>query len=178
MDRPNSMIAVFDEHVAAAAAVTELSTSGYEIKNLSIFGKGYRTEEKLAGFYSEGSQIRFCGSRGASWGALWSLFGGGALITIPLAGHVMVLGFVAGRVICAIEDIVVVSGLSVLGAALFSVGIPKDSIAEYETALKADGCLVLARGTPADMTRAKDIMNAAGASRADTHASMAARALA
>jgi hypothetical protein len=38
---------------------------------------------------------------------------------------------------------VVLGGLSALGAALYSMGIPEDSIVEYETALKAAKFLVI-----------------------------------
>ena len=39
-------------------------------------------------------------------------------------------------------------GLTALGAALYSIGIPKDSIVTYETALKADKFLLLVHGAP------------------------------
>jgi len=53
----------------------------------------------------------------------WAIDGGGTLV-------VWIVG--------ALETAVVVGGLSALGAGLFSLGIPKDSILKYETALKTD----------------------------------------
>jgi len=41
----------------------------------------------------------------------------------------------------------VVGGLSALGAGLFSIGIPKNSVLEYETAVKSDKVLLLIIGT-------------------------------
>ena len=38
-------------------------------------------------------------------------------------------------------------GLSALGAGLYSLGIPTNSIVEYETAFKSDQFLVMAYGT-------------------------------
>ena len=64
---------------------------------------------------------------------------------------------------------VVVGGLSALGAALCSIGIPKDSVIQYETALKADSFLVMARGTAEEMARAKAILGTANPSRLDLH---------
>ncbi len=52
----------------------------------------------------------------------------------------------------------VVGGLSAIGAALTSFGVPKDSVLQYETAIKADGFLVMAHGTPSEMARAKSIL--------------------
>ena len=51
------------------------------------------------------------------WGALWGLFFGGVFLTIPVVGHVVVLGYLATIAITAIENAVVVGGLSALGAA-------------------------------------------------------------
>ena len=49
-------------------------------------------------------------------------------------------------------------GLSAIGAGLYSIGIPKDSILRYELALKANKFLLLAHGTAGDVTRAKEIL--------------------
>jgi hypothetical protein len=95
-------------------------------------------------------------------------------MTIPVVGHVIVLGYLAATAISAIESAVVVGGLSALGAALFSIGIPKDSVIQYETAVKADSFLVIAHGTADEMTRAKAILGTANASRLDFHAGLKA----
>jgi hypothetical protein len=48
--------------------------------------------------------------------------------------------------------------LGALGAGLYSIGIPKDSIVKYETALKTDQFLLLVHGTAAEVAQAKDII--------------------
>jgi hypothetical protein len=45
-----------------------------------------------------------------------------------------------------------------LGAGLYSIGIPKDSIVKYETALQTDQFLLIAHGTAAEVAKAKDII--------------------
>jgi hypothetical protein len=70
----------------------------------------------------------------------------------------------------AVESAIMVGGLSGLGAALYSIGVPKDSVIQYETALKAGSLLVMAHGTAADMARAKAILGTASPSRLDVHA--------
>ena len=54
-----------------------------------------------------------------------------------------------------------VGGVNALGAALYSIGIPKDSVLQYETTVKADGFLVMAHGTAAEIARAKAILRMA-----------------
>src|SRR5471032_852872 len=119
MEIANSVVAMFDDHVAAEAAVKKLGAARFEMKNLSVVGKGYHTEEKVVGFYNVGDRIKFWGARGAFWGGLWGLFFGGLFITLPVVGPVVVLGYLATTAIAAIESAVVVGGLSALGAALY-----------------------------------------------------------
>lgn len=169
MEKTDTVVAIFDEHAAAEAAIKQLVGAGFAMKQLSVVGKGYHTEEKVVGFYNAGDRIRFWGSRGAVWGALWGLFVGGLFITIPVVGPLVLLGSVAATAIMAIENAVVVGGLSALGAALFSIGIPKNSVLQYEAAVKADGFLVMAHGTAEEVARAKAILGTMKPARLDTH---------
>ena len=156
----------------------QLTSAGFAMKALSVVGKGYHTEEKVVGFYPIGDRIKFWGARGAFWGGLWGLFFGGLFMTIPVVGHVIVLGYLAATAISGIESAVMVGGLSALGAALFSIGVPKGSVIQYEAAVKADGFLVMAHGTAEEMARAKAILGTANPSRLDLHFGTKAAALA
>jgi len=178
MKNSDTIIAVFQDHTAAESAVKKLAEAGFEMKNLSVVGKGYHTEENVVGFYNVGDRIQFWGRRGAFWGGLWGLFFGGLFVTIPILGHVIVLGYLASAMIAAVEGAVVVGGLSSLSAALYSIGIPKNSVVQYETDVKADGFLVMAHGTAADIARAHSILNAGNPSRIDVHAARHAAELA
>ena len=170
MEKVDSVIAVYSDHSAAEDAIKKLAASGFEMKNLSVVGKGYHSEEKVVGFYNMGDRVKFWGSRGAFWGGFWGLFLGGLFMTIPVVGHVVVLGYLASVVAAGIENAVVVGGLSALGAALYSLGIPKNSVLEYETALKAESYLVMAHGPQAEIARAKSILETVGPSRLDVYA--------
>ena len=169
MEKADTVIAVFADHQAAEGAVKKLTASGFEMKHLSIVGKGYETEEKVVGFYNVGDRVKFWGKRGAFWGGFWGLFLGGLFMTIPVVGHVVVLGYLATVAISAIESAVMVGGLSALGAALYSIGVPKDSVLQYEAALTADRFLVMAHGTAEEVARAKTMLGTANPLRLDVH---------
>jgi hypothetical protein len=174
MAQLDTVIAVFPDHQKAEAAVKTLSDAGFDMKRLSIVGQGYHSEEKVVGFYNAGDRIKFWGKRGVFWGGLSGLFFGGLFMTIPVVGHVVVLGYLAAMIISSIESAVAVGGLSALGAALYSIGIPKDTALQYETAVKADGFLVMAHGPAEEMARAKAILGTAAPSRLDVLAGVKA----
>ena len=81
----------------------------------------------------------------------------------------MVLGHLAAMVVAAVEGAILVGGLSALGAALFSIGIPKDSVVQYEQAVKTDGYLVVGQGAVNEMARAKAIFESNNPARIDLH---------
>ena len=174
MENASSVIAVYANHRSAEVAVKELAAAGIEIKNLSVVGKGYHSEEKVVRFYNMGDRVKFWGSRGAFWGGFWGLFLGGLFMTIPVVGHVVVLGYLAAIVAAGLENAVIVGGLSALGAALYSLGIPKDSVLAYETALKADDFLVLARGSAQEVARAKSKLAGTNPTRLYVHEALKA----
>ena len=173
MTNQESAIATFTDHLQAEKAVKELAASGFPMTHLSIVGKGYHTEEKVTGFYSTGDRMTFWGTRGAFWGGLWGLFLGGMVLTVPVFGQVVVLGWLASTVVAAVEGAVIVGGLSALGAAIASIGVPKDSVINYETAIAADGFLVMVHGSAAEMTRARSILASMNPSNLDLHMSHA-----
>jgi hypothetical protein len=167
--KADTVIAIFADHNAAETAVKKLTAAGFEMKNLSVVGKGYHTDEKVVGFYNTGDRVKFWGKRGAFWGGFWGLFFGGLFMTIPVVGHVIVLGYLATMVASGIESAVMVGGLSALGAALYSIGIPKDSVIRYETAVKTDSFLVMAHGAADEIARAKTILGTVSPSSIDVH---------
>ena len=57
----------------------------------------------------------------------------------------------------ALEAAGMVGGLSALGAGLYNIGIPMNSIIEYEKALKSDRFLIITHGTAYEMAKAKGI---------------------
>jgi len=158
MKQLDTVIAVLGDHAAAETAVKELAASRFGMKKLGVFSKGYHTDEKVVGFYNVGDRIKFWGVRGAFSGGPWGLFFGGLLLTVPGVGHIAVLGYLAAIAISGLENAIVVGGLSALGAALYGIGVPKDSVLQYETALKADSFLVMAHGSAEEMARARTIL--------------------
>jgi len=69
-------------------------------------------------------------------------------------------GPIVASIVATLESAVAVGGLSALGAGLYSLGIPKDTVLKYETAIKSNKFLVIAHGTPDELAKAKRLMHA------------------
>lgn len=163
----NAVVAVYDTHTKAEEAIDQLRKSGFDVRKLSILGKDYHTEEHVVGYYNMGDRMKSWGKFGAFWGAIWGFLVGSALFFIPGVGPVLIGGPMVGWVLGALEGAVLVGGLSAIGGALASIGIPKDSILKYEDEIRADKFVVVAHGTPEEVGKAKTILESAGATRSD-----------
>jgi uncharacterized membrane protein len=166
----NSVIGVFESHDKAEAAVKALERSGLPMQQLSIVGKDYHTEEQVVGYYNAGNRMAYWGKFGAFWGGLWGMLFGAAFFWVPGIGPVLVGGPLVAAIVGALEGAAMVGGLSAVGAGLYSLGIPKNSVLRYETALRADKFLLLVHGTPQQVARAQEIMDQNKATETAIHA--------
>src|SRR5271167_221594 len=159
MSEQNSVVAIYGTHAGAEEAVKELQRAGVDMHSLSIVGKNTHTDEHVIGYYNTGDRMKYWGKLGAFWGGFWGLLFGSAFFVIPGVGPLLMAGPIVGWIVGALEGAVVVGGLSALGAGLYSMGIPKDSILQYETAVKADKFLVVVHGTAEEAAKGKDILS-------------------
>lgn len=165
----NSVAAVYMQHSAAENAVKQLKDGGFDVKKLSIIGRDYHSEENVVGFFNRGERMEYWGKTGAFWGGLWGLLFGSAFLVIPGIGPILAAGPVVAWIAAGLESAIVVGGLSALGAGLFSMGIPKDSVVEYEASVKAGKFLLIAHGTAAEVEQARKILLDSGAEKINLH---------
>lgn len=158
MQSQDSPFFIFDTHTQAEEAIQSLNRSGFDVKKLSLIGKGYHTEEHPIGFYTAGDRIRSWGSTGAFWGGIWGMLLAPAVFFIPGLGLMAMAGPLASMLVGALEGAVVVGGVSALGAALTQIGVPKDKVIKYETALKADKYVLMVQGSEAEIAKARSVL--------------------
>ena len=84
-------------------------------------------------------------------------------------------GPIVAMIISALEGGALVGGMSALGAGLYSLGIPKNSVLEYETALKANRFLVIVHGARDEVERARETLSHAGTSSLKTNGTYLSR---
>lgn len=162
-------IARFAYHFQAETAVKTLSLAGFDTRRLSVVGRGYHTEKNDVGFLKVGGQIRIWGNYGAFWGGLCELSTGGVFSTSPSTGPVVALGALAALILRPVDGVMSPGGASAFGAALYGLGIPKDSVLECERTLKADGFLVFVHGSGAEATRARSILAGVNPTRLEVY---------
>lgn len=165
----SDVVAVYDTHVEAETAIRELQQMGFDMTRLSIVGKDYHSDEEVVGYYTAGDRMKSWGTTGAIWGGIWSLLFGSAFFFIPGVGPLLVAGPLVGWIVGALESAVVVGGVSALGGALFSIGIPNDRIIAYETQIKAGKFVVIVHDAQSARDRAMIALEASKHTEVEKH---------
>jgi uncharacterized membrane protein len=158
MTKDNAIVAIYKSHTAAEAAIAELQNSGFDLKKLSIVGRDYHTDANVVGYYNTGHRMESWEKSGAFCSRIWGMLFGSTFFFIPGIGSLLVAGPLISWIDGGWEGAVVVGGLSALGAGLFSLGIPNDSILQYETALKLDKFVLIAHGIVDEMVQTRSII--------------------
>jgi uncharacterized membrane protein len=150
---------LYDTHEQAEQAVEELQSIGYNMQQLSIVGQGVHTEERVVGYYNLGDRMLNWGGTGAFWGSIWSLLFGSAFFLVPGVGPLLLAGPLVAALLLALEGAVAGGTLSALAGALVSIGIPENTVLNYETEIKAGKYLLVAHGPAAEVARARQLLD-------------------
>jgi hypothetical protein len=163
------LVAVHRGHLEAHKALDELTRSRPDLRQVSVVGADYHTQENVYGYYSTGRRLEAWGSFGSFWSGVWAALTGGGFFFVPGLGPVLMAGPVAGWLVAALEKGVMVHGLSPLGAALVGKGVPPEAMLEYETAVRSGEFLLITSGPLPAMAKARSLVESTGA-RVSVHA--------
>jgi hypothetical protein len=169
MLQTNAIVAIYESHTEAEAAVKELYHGGFDMKTLSIVARDYHSEDEVIGYYTTGDRMKAWGKLGDFWGELWDILFGWGFFFIPGIGPVVIGGPLVSSVLSALEKTSALGGLSAFGAGLAGMGIPKNSVFRYEAALMAGKFLLVAQGTCEEVEQARRELNKTTLTEAAVH---------
>jgi uncharacterized membrane protein len=154
----SSVVAVYPDHPSAEEAVRRLIKDGFAMKDVSIVGRDFQVEEEPIGFVSARDFIGVGAGTGAWVGGLFGLLVGAAFLVLLGGGPVIVAGPLSAALLGGLEGALAGAALGALSGALVGLGVPKNQALKYEAQVKAGKFLVVARGTPEKIDRAKTLL--------------------
>lgn len=161
-----AVVASYQSHADAEAAVRRLSAGGVPINSISIIGRNFETHEDIVGFYRPADAALAGAGEGAWFGGLFGLMiGAMGFFVLPIIGGIMVIGPLAGMIAGAIGG----AGVGALIAGLVAVGIPKDQALKYQERLQAGEFLVVVHGSLTETARANEIFHGTSQIHLQTH---------
>jgi len=160
-----AVIGVFADLDSAQAAVERLAAAGFPIDHISVLGKDLQSETRLNGYVTTGDIAGPSAATGAWVGGLFGLLAGSALLFVPGAGPLIVLGPLAAAAVGAVQGALVAGGVG----AILGHFVAKQHIPKYEQLVKAGNYLVGVHGDEADVARAQHLLTDAGSRDVQRH---------
>ena len=150
-------VAIYETHDQADEAFSRLQTEGSGMDLLSFVGRDYWKD--MVGSRNAGERFMYRGNLGHFWERLWSILRGWGVFWFFENGPVLVAGPLVRTIVATQEEGNGNHHTSGFEAALSGIGIPQESLVQYEKALMNNQILVFIQGTLNEINHAQDILN-------------------
>ena len=143
-----TITAVLQEESQVDNVIRRLIDRGVDRDHISVMGRNFQSQTRIAGFISKKDVIlgglRTGAVFGSLFGSLLSLLTGVGVLFIPFIGSVVAAGPISSVLLGAATGALAGSAGAGLASALSTLGMPEDKATIYETRLKAGEFLVMA----------------------------------
>ncbi|MEJ1929280.1 ChaB family protein [Nostoc sp. NIES-2111] len=146
---------VFKEQKQVDDAIRRLLDRGVPRDHISVMGRNFQSETRIAGFITKRDVILGGLRTGAIFGSLFgsflSLLTGVGVLFIPFVGPIVAAGPISALLLGAASGAIAGSAGAGLVSVLTTLGMPEDKATIYQTRLQAGEFLLLAE-VPSDRT--------------------------
>ena len=150
-------VAIYANHDQADEAFSRLQAEGSNMDILSFVGRDYWKD--MVGSRNAGERFLYRGNQGPFWERLWSILRGWGVFWFFENGPVLVAGPLVRTIVATQEEGNGNGHKRGFEAGLFGIGIPKESLVQYEKALMNNQILVFIQGTLREINHAQDVLN-------------------
>jgi hypothetical protein len=157
-------VALFADSVQIQAGLRALRETGFDLGRLSVIGKNQQRDAHVTGWVDSGLGIRCWGRFGLLAGSLCRPGAPSALLLFPGIGQVAIFG----PLVNALGDALAARD-GALGRTLCSLGLPRDSVQHYESAIRQGQLAVLARGSTEQAGALRRLLEGSGATEVHVH---------
>lgn len=159
MSKKSTCVLLYSNHKNLEQDVNALQTRSFDMRTVSIVGKVPQHKTHATGLYITDGQIRYQGSQGSFWNGLWIRLSGAGFFLLPALGALVAAGPIAHLLTKEYTGIDVGSGLSVLAQAFFGIGIPVNSICQYEESVNSGKLMLIIHGLHGDIEFACQLLH-------------------
>lgn len=150
-----SISAVYKTQAEVQGVIQRLKDRGIPVERISVLGRDFSTDTRVAGFITKKDVILGGLKQGAIFGSLFgsvlSLLTGVGVLFVPFVGPLVAAGPLGAALLGAASGALAGSAGAGLASGLATLGMPEDKAAIYQTKVTAGEYLVMA-DVPADRT--------------------------
>ena len=171
LSRRNAVIAVYHGHDQASDAIRTVLQCGFDRNSLSLVARDRLVGVRAMSDDHADGAITPWGKLGVFGPGLWGPVIGWMSLWVPGLGPLLIGGPLVSLILGAHDGAAVFGSFTALGAALYRIGIPKESIRRYEEAIRKGRHLLIVQGTPDVVTPAGRLLSGTGAAMVALHVS-------
>lgn len=159
MSKKNACVLLYPNYQDARQAVEKLQRQNFNMKTVSIIGRGSAEQQQHFGTPATDEQVSFQNIPARLWKSLWELPGGALFFTLADFGALVAAGSIVALLMQEKEGMDINNRFTVLATALFNMGIPRESITQYEDAVRSEKILLTVNGIRSDVEQACHILH-------------------
>jgi len=158
MPKKNTCILSYSSTKDVRQAIDDLLAHGFDLDKVSIVGNEYNRGVHAIGFYLKGGVMHFQGGQSVFWNDMWQQFNDKLFFVMPDQSVLLATGCIVRLLVKERSDIDI-HGFSVLGTALFSMGVPNDSINQYEADIEVGKILLIVNAGRDEIEKSCEILH-------------------
>lgn len=159
MSKKNACVLLYLNYQGARQAVEKLQTRNFNMKTVSIIGKGDASLQPHFGKPVNDEPVHFQNIPARWRQSLWNIPGGALFFTLADFGSLVTAGSIVTLLMQEINNMDINNGFTVLATALFNMGIPRESIKQYEKSVQTEKILLTVNGERSDVEQACQILH-------------------
>lgn len=164
-----SVIGMYPNMQSVDDAIQTLDQSGFPITHLSVVSQHLRSEKQVRGFVTPGDYALKGAGLGAWTGGIFGLLFGVAFLWVPDLGSLIVAGPLFAVLIGGCEGAVLGAAAGGVLGALVGWFVSKRHVVKYVDKLKEGKLLLVVRGTPAEIERARGVLESTAPDETAVH---------
>jgi len=155
----NTCILLYPTYGDVWQAVKKLQAQKINLATVSVVGKANDKEEQVIGVKANGGKKYFRCTQVKFWQRLRKILDGELSFITPEFDALSAAGAIVLLLVKEKDDIDIHGQFSAFAAALFSMGVPANSIRQYETEIKTGKILLIVNSKRAEVERCCEILH-------------------
>jgi hypothetical protein len=164
MNLHNSAVGLFESHLHAEAGIRVVAHCGVDMTQISLVGADHQSGNQVVEFFPAGNGTTPSDPQDETWSGAWGLLIGAGFYWVPGVGPLLAAGPLVPMLIGANDGQTIDRSHSALRVSLLNMGIPRNRVAMYESAIHAGKFILAFHGTPREVERAEGIFSDAESS--------------
>ncbi len=159
MPEKKTCILIYTTYKDVWQAVKKLQAQKINLAAVSVVANTNQQEEQVDGLHTNDSYKNLTATQAEFWQSLWEILDGKLFFVAAEFDSLSAVGAIVPLLVKKKDDIDILGRFGVLAAALFSMGVPENSVRQYEAEINAGNILLIVNSKRTEVERSCEILH-------------------